>query len=269
VPDEDDVRAYYASGTELDRLALPLGLIEFTRTKEIIDRHLPGLPATVVDSGGGPGPYAIWLAERGYEVIHRDLMQLHVDETISRARSADVALDSQVGDARSLDLPDDIADATLLLGPLYHLTAGVERIRALTEARRVTRQDGVVFGAAISRWAARLHGILIDRVYEKFPQALSMLDPLERTGVLPPLFEGSFAGYCHRPDELSEEVSAAGLEVLDLVNVEGIAFALTDLSERLASESDRSVVLDAARAVERVPELLGLGPHLLITARVP
>jgi hypothetical protein len=27
----------------------------------------------------------------------------------------------------------------------------------------------------------------------------------------------------------------------------------------------RGVVLDSARAVERVPELLGIGPHLLVT----
>ena len=29
------------------------------------------------------------------------------------------------------------------------------------------------------------------------------------------------------------------------------------------------VVLDSARALERVPELLGIGPHLIATARRP
>jgi hypothetical protein len=51
--------------------------------------------------------------------------------------------------------------------------------------------------------------------------------------------------------------------------VEGLAFALPDLDERLADATDRAVVLDAARALERVPELLGLSPHLLATARRP
>ena len=59
------------------------------------------------------------------------------------------------------------------------------------------------------------------------------------------------------------------LEVDDLVGVEGLAFALSDLEERLADPVGRAVVLDAARAIERVPELLGLGPHLLATARRP
>ena len=84
---------------------------------------------------------------------------------------------------------------------------------------------------------------------------------------MPPLFEGSFSAYCHRPDELRTEVEAAGFECLDLVSCEGIAFALSDLGERLGAPEDREVVFDAARALERVPELLGIGPHLVATAR--
>lgn len=57
------------------------------------------------------------------------------------------------------------------------------------------------------------------------------------------------------------------LLLIDLVSVEGPAFLLSDLSERLASEQDRRVVLDTAAALERVPELIGIGPHLLATAR--
>jgi hypothetical protein len=52
-----------------------------------------------------------------------------------------------------------------------------------------------------------------------------------------------------------------------MVGVEGIAFALADLEERLASPEQCAVVLDAARALERIPELLGLSPHLFVTAR--
>ena len=40
---------------------------------------------------------------------------------------------------------------------------------------------------------------------------------------------------------------------------------LADLAERLDDPVARGVVLDTARAVERVPELLGIGPHLLAT----
>jgi hypothetical protein len=60
---------------------------------------------------------------------------------------------------------------------------------------------------------------------------------------------------------------AASLEVLDLVAVEGPASLLDDLDARLADPVDAAIVFDAARALERVPELLGIGPHLLATAR--
>jgi hypothetical protein len=60
---------------------------------------------------------------------------------------------------------------------------------------------------------------------------------------------------------------AGGLQVIDLVSVEGPAYLLDDLPECLTDDEARRVVLETARALERVPELLGIGPHLLATAR--
>ena len=82
-----------------------------------------------------------------------------------------------------------------------------------------------------------------------------------------PLEPGAFSGYCHRPAELRREVREVGLTVVEMQSVEGIAFALSDLEERLADPRGREVVLEAARVLGRVPELLGIGPHLLATAR--
>jgi hypothetical protein len=92
---------------------------------------------------------------------------------------------------------------------------------------------------------------------------------VERTGWLPPLFPGSFLGYRHRPQQLRAELRGAGFQVLDLVAVEGMGFMLHDLAERMADPMDRAVVLECARATERVPELLGIGPDLLATAVRP
>jgi len=126
-----------------------------------------------------------------------------------------------------------------------------------------------VFVAAISRWAPRLDGELRGRLYEPYPQVREEVPRIEHTGWLPPLFPGSFSAYCHRPGQLRAEVRAAGQEVVGLVSVEGLAFALSDLEERMADPVARTVVLEAARALERVPELLGIGPHLVATAVRP
>ncbi len=96
-----------------------------------------------------------------------------------------------------------------------------------------------------------------------------MVEELERTGVMEPLFAGSFCGFTHRPDELRAEAAAAGLEVADLVCVEGAAIMLSDLTERAADPEAWRIVLDSARALERVPEVMGVGPHLVVTGRRP
>jgi SAM-dependent methyltransferase len=195
-------------------------------------------------------------------------MPLHVEQLRADAGDRD-PIGTAVADARELDLGDGSVDAVLLLGPVYHLRRRADRVRALREARRVVRPGGPVFVAAISRWAARLDGILRSRLYESRPELLDLVGEVERTGWLPPLSSGWFSAYCHRPNQLGAELRAAGLEVADLVSVEGLAFALADLEERMGDRLAWAVVLEAARAVERVPELLGIGPHLLATAIRP
>jgi SAM-dependent methyltransferase len=264
-PSTADIRAHYDLGGEAARLDEALGRVEFERTVEVVGAHLPAAPATVADIGGGPGRYALWLASLGHDVQHRDLMPGHVEHLLAHATPR---IDSAVADARRLDLSDSSVDAVLLLGPLYHLYERADRLQALAEARRIARPGAPVFVAAISRWAPRLHGLLVNRLYERYAGIAGMIDRMEGDGVMSPLFPGSFCGYAHRPDELRAEIEEAGLAVEDLLSVEGLAFALPDLQERLADPVDREVVLAAARAVQRVPELLGLGPHLLAVARV-
>jgi SAM-dependent methyltransferase len=270
------MHAYYELGKEAGRLGeRGPGRLEFERTQEIVLRALPPAPAVVADIGGGPGRYALWLAERGYHVKHRDLVPLHVDQVTAAAApmaAADAAgggrVESAVGDARSLDLADASVDVVLLLGPLYHLDRA-DRVRTLREAGRVVRPGGPVFGAAITRWAARLDGVLTQRLYETEPDMEQMVAEVERSGVLQPLGPGSFCGFTHRPEELRAEAHEAGLEVADLVCVEGAAIMLADLTERGSDPEAWRIVLDSARALERVPELMGIGPHLLVTARRP
>jgi hypothetical protein len=126
-----------------------------------------------------------------------------------------------------------------------------------------------VFAAAISRWAPRIDGILLSRLDVVYPDLPELVAGVERTGQLPPLDPGSFSGFCHRPRQLRDELREAGLVLEDLVSIEGPTFLLADLAERLADPAGRAVVLDTARAVEKVPELLGIGPHLLATGIRP
>jgi SAM-dependent methyltransferase len=262
--DDAALRAYYERGMERERLNDGRGDLEFTRTTEIVARRLPSAPAVVADIGGGPGRYALWLASLGYRVEHRDLIPLHVEQLAAEAAGV-AGIRTAVGDVRDIDLPGASVDAVLLLGPLYHLVDRAERVRALRECARIVRPGGPVFAAVISRWAPRIDGMLRERLYLKYPGVAGLIDEIDRTGLLPPLDDGAFTAFCHRPGELREEMGEAGLEVTDLVSVEGPAFILGDLDARMADPADRSVALEVARAIERIPELVGFGPHLIAT----
>ena len=263
------LHAHYSLGRERDRLSIDAhGALEFERTTEIIARRLPAAPAVVADVGGGPGSYSLWPARQGYRAEHRDLMPLHAGQLSAEVPAGRGGLARAAG-GRGPDLPDGYVGAVLLLGPLYHLRRRADRIAALAEARRIVRPGGPVFTAAISRWAPRLQGELRQRLYQDFPVAREISVAVERSGWLAPLRDGGFTGYCHRPGQLRREVRDAGFEVTDLVSVEGAGFFLSDLPERMADRLDWEVVLDAARVTERVPELLGVGPHLLATAVRP
>jgi SAM-dependent methyltransferase len=262
------MRAYYDRGEERGRLSDGRGQLEFIRTTEVLARRLPPPPAVIADIGGGPGRYALWLASLGYQVEHRDLMPAHVGQLQADAAGRP-GIRAAVADARDLDLPDASADAVLLLGPLYHLARRADRAAAIGEAARILRPGGPLFAAAISRWAARIDGIIGNRVHLRYPAALGLVDEAERTGVFPPLHAGAFTSYSHRPAELRAELAAAGLDVAGLVSVEGPAMIVPDLEARMADPEDRAAILGAARALESVPELAGLGPHLLATAIRP
>ena len=235
-------------------------------TIEIVERSLPDPPAVVADVGGGPGRYVDWLVATGYEVVLRDVVADHVDEVRNRHGGS---VDAAVGDARELDLADGSVDAVLLLGPLYHLPDADDRRRAIDEAGRVLRPGGVLFAAAISRWAPRVHGLLVERVHLEYPEVLESLDEMERTGRMPAVRPGGFTGYAHRPDDLRDELVGAGLTVESLVSVESVAVGLGDLDDRLTDPAESTLLFDALRTLEAVPELLGVGPHLLATARPP
>ena len=130
MPDlEDPIRRYYDAGRERERLAAdPL---ERDRTQRLLERFLPPAPARVADVGGGPGHYAAWLGERGYEVELLDPMPLHLEQAAETGVAPTV-----LGDARELPWRDGSFHAVLLFGPLYHLRDRVGGSRFRDPAHR-------------------------------------------------------------------------------------------------------------------------------------
>jgi len=93
-----EILAFYEAGREAARLSdgSLAGPLEFGRTTELIGRILEPPPLRVLDVGGGPGNYAVWLTARGDEVLLVDAVPLHVEQARERSLAA------EIGDARQL-----------------------------------------------------------------------------------------------------------------------------------------------------------------------
>jgi ubiquinone/menaquinone biosynthesis C-methylase UbiE len=260
---------YYERAPEEDRLEHGPFLLEGTRTRALIERFAPASPATIVDVGGGAGAYAFWLADRGYTVHLVDASPRLIGEAQRRDTTRTIHLAScDVGDARALPFEEGMADAVLLLGPLYHLIDAPDRARALNEARRILKIGGRVFAAAISRWASALDGLARDLFRDASFKAIVERDIREGQHRNPAHHPDYFTtAYFHRPDELREELIAAGLAVDGIVGIEGPGWLLPDIPERMADARQRSDLLSVAQLLESEPSILGVSAHLLAIGR--
>jgi len=265
------IAEYYQQSPEEHRLEQDVFVLEGLRTRELIKRYAPHPPATVADIGGGAGAYALWLTDAGYTVHLLDGSPRLVEEARRRSAAHAKPLTScEVGDARALPFADATADVVLLLGPLYHLTSADDRVRALAEARRVLKPGGILFGAAIARWASALDGLARDLFKDAAFAAIveqDLRDGQHRNET--DRLDYFTTAYFHRPEELRSESIAGGLEVEDIFGIEGPGWLLNDVTQRLADGRQRADLLRVARHLEAEPSTLGLSPHWLLVARKP
>ena len=266
-----EIEKHYSEVKESERLASGVGELERLRTEAILAAHLPPPPAVIYDVGGAAGVYAFPLAERGYTVHLIDPVELHLEQARAHAASSGVALASiNLGDALLLGAPALTADAVLLFGPLYHLVVGSERLEALREAYRILKPGGIMFAAAISRFAS-----LIDGSVEGFFQ-----DPEFRQIVAEDLASGQHrnptgnpayftTSYFHRPEELEAEVAKAGYQNVRVLGVEGPVWSAARFKKAWAGEAQRKTLMEFLAQVEQEPSIRGASAHLLAVADRP
>jgi ubiquinone/menaquinone biosynthesis C-methylase UbiE len=253
---------HYSEVDESSRLRTGWFQLEQARTQELILRHLPPTPATIVDAGGGAGTYACWLAQRGYHVHLIDPVPKHVEQ--ARAASAQQPqyplASAEIGDARRLAHADETADAVLLLGPLYHLVEREDRLACLREARRVLRPGGLLWGAGISHFASLSSGFFDDPVFAPI-LARDLEEGQHRNPTSNPLYFTD--AFFHRPGELSRDLLGAGFQVLEIVAIEGPGWLARDFDRLWSDPAQRERLLAAVRKVEREPSVLGASAHIM------
>ncbi|HZQ94224.1 MAG TPA: methyltransferase domain-containing protein [Candidatus Sulfotelmatobacter sp.] len=261
---------YYNHADEASRLASGWFQLEQERTRELILRHLPPVPARIMDVGGGAGVYACWLASRGYEVHLLDAVARHVEQAqaASSLQPNHPLASAEVGDARRLPHGDNSADGVLLLGPLYHLAEKEDRLACLREARRVLKPGGLLWGAGISRFASLFdslsNGFFRDPAFRPIVER-DLEDGQHRNPTANPMYFTD--AYLHRPGELSREFLAAGFQVVELVAIEGPGWLARDFESLWNEPVQRERLLAMVRKVEREPSILGATSHFMAIGR--
>lgn len=150
-----ELEAYYNKFNEDKRLNSRHGQVEFRTSMRYIRQYLEEIAVLsgrekgqikILDIGAGTGRYSIALAEEGYDVSAVEL----VKHNLGRLKAKCSLVKAYQGNAVRLKrFEDETFDMALLFGPLYHLHKEEDKLKALTEAKRVLRKDGVLLAAYV------------------------------------------------------------------------------------------------------------------------
>ena len=143
---EKELIEYYNKFNEEKRLTRRHGKVEFIVTLKYIHDYLNKMNnPKIIDIGAGTGKYSIELSNQGYDVTAIEL----VKHNLSYIKKYD-KIKSYQGNAIDLSrFKDETFDLTLLFGPMYHLIDENDKIKALNEAKRITKKDGIIMVAYI------------------------------------------------------------------------------------------------------------------------
>lgn len=245
----------------------PYHFLEFMVTLHHLKRYLPR-KGYVLDLGCGPGPYAVELAQLGFEVALVDISEKLLDvaeRRMIRAKLRDRLKAKVKASATNLSAFGDFTfDAILAFGPFYHLTEGRDRKRAVKEMLRVSKPAARLFVAGISYFA------VLGTVLRGHPHNLTDLKHREmfESGVHraewhddPRAFPDA---YFWKPNELRTFMEKQGLKTLGLFACEGISTHFRKETNRLAKDPkawEKWVELVLRFSAE--PSIIGASEHFL------
>lgn len=251
-----NIEKHYNKHPEDLRLQRRHGIVEFETTMHHLCRFMKQ-EHLVLDIGAGTGRYTSALMEKGIKVKAVELVKRNIDVFLKREPTADVTQ----GDARDMPfIPDGTADITLLLGPLYHLIGDEDKVKALREAKRVTKPGGLIFVAYLMNEYSilsycfdeeRIEGLLskgfVDDEYHVRTQ------------------EGELYDYV-RIEDVNRLNEKAGLERVTVFSPDGAADYMRTRLNRMSDESFAHFI-EYQKCISERADLIGAGSHIVDVVR--
>jgi ubiquinone/menaquinone biosynthesis C-methylase UbiE len=267
----EPVKVYYAGfgEQEWNRLKNPGdGVVEYAVTRKMLSKYLRP-DSRILDIGGGPGRYAMWLAKHGHRVVLADLSPDLL--TIARAKLDEAGVITsieEIVEADACDLShwqDDSFDAVLSMGPFYHLIDAKDRIKAVSELRRVLKPHGIAFVALMPRYdfLRRTLAMPDERRHLTQPEFVSRV--LEQ-GIFINDIPGRFTnGYGVSTGEVKPFFERYGFLTLALLAAEGVVGDIQKVFYELEQNDPVTyqAALDVILKTADDPAILGMANHLL------
>ncbi|MCS7464098.1 class I SAM-dependent methyltransferase [Paenibacillus doosanensis] len=265
----ENVIDYYSRFDEWGRLDRePL---EFIINWHYMKQYLPP-HGHVLDNGAGPGKYSMELAKLGFHVTLSDLTPRLVE--MAKEKAAELDLTERFNGFHTLNavrlegLPAEAFDASLMLGPLYHLQKEEERINAVKELFRVTKKGGIIFASFQSRMRMTVTSLQYPRHW-KPNDTMDSIKAFRDTGVFNHVDQGRFTGaYYFNIHDIKPFMECNGFETVDLIGSSSIGGLISHeqrqyWEEKGESQQMTSLLIELAKD----PSVLGISSHLLYIGR--
>lgn len=162
---EENLITYYNKFNEDKRLNTRHGQVEFITSMKYIKDYLKDMDnPKILDIGAGTGKYSISLANDGYDVTALELVKHNLRVIEKKSDKVKVIQGNAIDLSR---FNDNEFDLVLLFGPMYHICNYEDKLKALKEAKRVTKKNGIIMVAyCMNDYCVIMHGFIDNNIKE-------------------------------------------------------------------------------------------------------
>lgn len=255
-----ELELYYNKFNEEKRLDSRHGQVEFVTSMKYIHKYLsqmelerPKHEIKILDVGAATGRYSVPLAQEGYDVTAVEL----VKHNLARLKAKGSSVKAYQGNAMKLKrFEDNSFDLVLVFGPMYHLHEKNEKLKALSEAKRVVKPGGIILVAYIMNEYSVITYAFKER-HIREAMAEGMLDETYHcTKKANELY--SFV----RTEDIMELNDMAGLNRLEIIAADGAANYIRPYLNALDEDEFKAFIEYHLSTCER-SDLLGASGHLV------
>lgn len=255
----NEIEKYYNKFNEHKRLLSRHGQVEFFITIEYIKKVISNrTDLSILDIGAGTGRYSNALYNLGHNVTAVEL----VKKNLSVLQENYPQIKSIQGNALNLKkFKDNSFDITLLLGPMYHLFSPDDKIKALTEAKRVTKNGGyILVGYLMNEYAVITYAF-------KEGNLLKCIDENKLDKDFKCITNEQDLYSYVRLEDINNLNLATNLDRESIIGVDGATDYIRPVINKMTDEEFNIYIKYQLSICER-PELLGASSHTLDILKV-